>query len=390
MIFSLRQLQEKCREQRLPLHIFFVDLTKAFDTGSRPGLYMVLQRIRCPPILHKLIMSFHEDMKAFVQFDGSTSDNFDVRGGVKQGCVLAPTLFSIYFAVLLQHAFKASPGDVLLYWRTDGHLHFDLAKLKAKTKTTTSLIRDLLFADDATVVAHSESTLQEMMDQLSQACKAFSLIISVQKTVILTQEGTPKPSIRLDSKTLESVTKFCYLGSVMTSSVILDEEINTRIGKAGTSFGKLSQRAWNNKMLTTRTKIRIHETCILSTLLYGSETWTSYAGQEKRLNIFHLRCLHKILSITWEDKKTNTEVLKTANLQTIPTILCKRRLRWLGHVTRMDDSRIPKQFLYGQMAEGSRARGRPKLRFKDKCKISMSRCNIDHKTWEQLTADRSS
>ena len=79
MIFSLRQLQEKCREQRLPLQIAFVDLTKAFDTVRRPGLYMVLQRIGCPPILHKLIMSFHEDIKAFVQFDGSTSDNFDVR-----------------------------------------------------------------------------------------------------------------------------------------------------------------------------------------------------------------------------------------------------------------------------------------------------------------------
>ena len=221
---------------------------------------------------------------------------------------------------MFQHEFKASPGDVFLHWRTDGSL-FDLARLKAKTKTTTSLIRDLLFADDAALVAHSESTLQEMMDQLSQACKAFSLIISVQKTVILTQEGTPKPSIRLDSKTLESVTKFCYLGSVMTSAVTLDEEINTRIGKAGTSFGKLSQRAWNNKMHTTRTKIRIYKTCILSTLLQGSETWTSYAGQEKRLNIFHLRCLRKILGITWDDKKTNTEVLKTANLQTILTIL---------------------------------------------------------------------
>ena len=198
MIFSLRQLQEKCREQRLPLHIAFVDLTKAFDTVSRPGLYMVLKRIGCPPILYKLIMSFHEDMKAFVQFDGSTSDNFDVRSGVKQGCVLAPTLFSIYFAALLQHAFKASPGDVFLHWRTDGSL-FDLARLKTKTKTTTSLIRDLLFADDAALVSHSESTLQEMMDQLSRACKAFSLIISVQKTVILTQEETPNPSIRLDS-----------------------------------------------------------------------------------------------------------------------------------------------------------------------------------------------
>ena len=85
-------------------------------------------------------------------------------------------------------------------------LHFFLLAYMAKT--TPSLIRDLLFADDAALVAHSESSLQEMMDQLSQACKAFSLIISVQKTVISTQEGTPKPSIRLDSKTQESVTKF--------------------------------------------------------------------------------------------------------------------------------------------------------------------------------------
>ena len=81
----------------------FVDLTKAFDKVSRSGLYMVLHKIGCPPTLLELIVSFHDDMKATVQFDGSTSDSFCIRSGVKQGCVLAPTLFGIYFAALLHY-----------------------------------------------------------------------------------------------------------------------------------------------------------------------------------------------------------------------------------------------------------------------------------------------
>ena len=55
----------------------------------------------------QLIISLHEDMNACIQFDGNTSESFKARSGVKQGCVLAPTLFAIYFAALLQYAFDA-------------------------------------------------------------------------------------------------------------------------------------------------------------------------------------------------------------------------------------------------------------------------------------------
>ncbi|KAL0191946.1 hypothetical protein M9458_010242, partial [Cirrhinus mrigala] len=51
MIFSLRQLQEKCREQQMPLYVAFIDLTKAFDLVSRSGLFRLLQKISCPPNL---------------------------------------------------------------------------------------------------------------------------------------------------------------------------------------------------------------------------------------------------------------------------------------------------------------------------------------------------
>ena len=99
MIFSLRQLQEKCREQRQPLFIAFIALTKAFDLVSRDGLFKILPKIGCPPRLLSIIRSFHEDMKSTVVFDRSTSAAFNIRSGVKQGCVLVPTLFGIFFAV---------------------------------------------------------------------------------------------------------------------------------------------------------------------------------------------------------------------------------------------------------------------------------------------------
>jgi hypothetical protein len=127
---------------------------------------------------------------------------------------------------------------------------------------------------------------------------------------------------------------------------------------------------------------------VLSTLLYGSETWVTYARQVKQLNSFHLRCLRRILHIRWQDKVTNTEVLKRSHLLSMSSILRKRRLRWLGHVHRMRSERIPKALLFGELATGLRKRGRPCLRYKDICKRYMLQANIDPKTWKSLAAER--
>lgn len=131
MIFSLRQLQEKCREQRKPLYMAFIDLTKAFDLVSRSGLFQLLERTGCPPQLLRILQSFHTDMHGTIQFDGSTLDPFKICCSVKQGCVLAPTLFGIFFFLLLRQAFGTATEGVYLYTRTDGNL-FTLARLKAK------------------------------------------------------------------------------------------------------------------------------------------------------------------------------------------------------------------------------------------------------------------
>ena len=129
---------------------------------------------------------------------------------------------------------------------------------------------------------------------------------------------------------------------------------------------------------------------MLSTLLYSSETWTPYVRYERRLNGFHLRCLRHILQTHWQDKVPDMEVLQRAGMKSMIAVLREKRLRWLGHVYRMDTGRIPKGLLYGELARGTRPTGRPHLRFKDVCKRDMKQCKIDVSSWENLTEDRSS
>ena len=203
MIFSLRQLQEKCREQHMPLYIAFIDLTKAFDLVSRDGLFKVLPKFGCPPKLQSMIESFHTDTKGTVQFNGRSSEPFEIRSGVKQGCVLAPTLSGIFFGLLLKHAFDTTTEGIYLRTRSDGRL-FNLARLRAKTKVSEVLIRDMLFADDAAVVAHTQEELQSLMDCFSQACKDFGLTISLKKTNVLGQDTETPPVITIDDYELDA------------------------------------------------------------------------------------------------------------------------------------------------------------------------------------------
>ena len=236
-----------------------------------------------------------------MQFNGSSSEPFEIRSGVKQGCVLAPTLFGIFFGMLLKHAFDTTTEGIYLRTRSDGRL-FNLARLRARTKVCKVLIRNILFADDAAVATHTQEELQSLMDCFSQACKDFGLTISLKKTNVLEQDTEALLVITIDDYELDAVSQFIYLGSTITDNLSLDAEIDKRIGKAASTLARLTARVWTSPKLSVKTKMAVYNACVISTLLYGSETWTTYAGQERRLNTFHLRSIRRILVISWQDK----------------------------------------------------------------------------------------
>ncbi len=85
---------------------------------------------------------------------------------------------------------------------------------------------------------------------------------------------------------------------------------------------------------------------------------------------------------------SNTIVLQRADLPSIPTLLIQRRLRWLGHVHRMEPDRLSRQVLYGELWEGARRVSQPLLRFKDVCKRDLRLADLNPNSWEVLAQDR--
>ena len=228
MVFAMRQLQEKCIEQSMPLNTVFIDLTKAFDTVNREALWTVLERIRCPPKLISMIRLFHDDITGQVLSNGNVTEAFKITNGVKQGCVLAPVLFNVFFSCMLSHATRGLKKGVYIWYRLDGSL-FDLRRLTAKTKSKEMLLLEILFADDCALLAHTEYDIQMMMDSFSEASKLFSLTISLNKMEVLHQPAPnthpPAPSITVGDAVLLNVNHYttvksytCFLTCLYLSS----------------------------------------------------------------------------------------------------------------------------------------------------------------------------
>ena len=114
----------------------------------------------------------------------------------------------------------------------------------------------------------------------------------------------------------------------------------------------------------------------------------TYRCQLRLLERFHQRCLRTILNIHWSEFVTNVEVVEQAKLTSIEAMLLKSQLRWVGHVSRMEDHRLPKIALYGELSSGHRNIGAPKKRYKDTLKKALGACDIDHHQWTTLAADR--
>ena len=245
MSLVLRQILKKCRKQNMCLYAVFVDLTRAFDTVSCDRLWEILARFGFPPKFLTVLRHLHEGQQGRLKYNGSLSGSFPIPNDVKQGCLLPPTLFSIFFSIMFREAKEDLSDGICTRFRTDGSL-FNLRRLLACTKTIEELITQLLFADDCAVLAHAEEALQHIVNRFSDASENSGLTISLRKTEVLYQLPPrmvySPPHISIDDTNLNAVEHFTYLGSVISNDATVSKDLDNRLSKASSSFGRLSKR----------------------------------------------------------------------------------------------------------------------------------------------------
>ncbi len=303
---------------------------------DRQALWSILSRYGCHDKYIRILRLLYDGMAVTVLSNGgSKSEPFIVETGVKQGCVIAPTLFAIFIAAILHLIGEELPQGIPIMYRTDGRL-FNFNRFKAKSKVNCTTITELQYADDNVIAAHSAEDLQGILNAFAKAYRALGLKLNIKKTQVLHQSPPNQlaiqPNIKVDNTTLEYVDHFPYLGSILSSKADIDSEVNHRLSCASGAYARLRRRVFKDRDLSTQTKLLVYRAVVLPTLLYGAESWTTYSRHLRAMEQYHQRSLRKILRISWKDRRTNISILEEANMTSITTTIMQYQLRWTGHV----------------------------------------------------------
>ena len=356
-IYSLRTIIHNCLEYNLPLYVNFVDFKAAFDSIDRNYIWKAFSHYGLPCKYIRIIQAFFNGTVSAVRHNGELSEWFEVSSGSGQGDIQGPPLFNVCLNVAAERTESnkvVSHGAVLQ--RSISPLVDDITVL------------DTDYADDMAVLDNSEEGLQETTDLLCMYGAQGGLRINGKKTeaMVIGKATSQRPytkeatvNITVEDTPVQQVSDFTYLGTIISSDGTIDRELSARIQKASGAFNQLSN-IWKNRNIQSYTKIRIYKAAVLTILLYGSEVWNTTKKQLHRFEVFHQRCLRRILRIRWLDRVRNTEVLERAKINPVETYIGANRLRWFGHVTRMPDTRLPKYLLNWTPAHGRRSRGRPR------------------------------
>ena len=230
------------------------------------------------------------------------------------------------------------------------------------------------------------------MSRLDNTSASYGMEISTEKTKLMTNNtnGINK-MITVNGKKLETVSKFKYLGSVITDEGS-KPEIISRIARTTAAMTRLKP-IWKDKNITLRSKIRLMRSLVMSVFLYACETWILTAELQRRVQAMEMRCYRKILCISYKDHVTNEEVhnrIKQAigPYEDLLTTVKRRKLKLYGHVSRTTG--MIKTILQGTV-RGARRRGRQRKRWENSIKewtgmdfSQTQRAVDDRKKWRQV------
>ena len=305
-IFSIKQIIERCIEFDIPLELCFIDFKAAFDSLDREVLWKLLDLYGIPTKIINIIKNTYKNASCKIKVENCLSDAFNIKTGVRQGCIWSPLLFNIVIDWVLKTALDKHLAGFTLEDRYDKKSTASHApvrqsqRLKEKNSDRAIKIADLDFADDIGLLESSKLELQRSINRIVETAKSTGLLVNTDKTKIMSIKSSDDSDILVDGTPLERVNTFTYLGSTISCDSAVDVEIKTRIGKA---FGSLQKHSniWKRRSLSLKVKIQMYQAIVISTLLYGSETWNLTQQQEDQLDAFGHKALRRIMRVDWDD-----------------------------------------------------------------------------------------
>ena len=285
-IFNLRILCEKYLQHQQNLYHVFIDFKKAFDRVWHAALWATMRKYNISANLVRTIEQLYDKATSAVQMNGSIGEWFRTTVGVRQGCLLSPTLSNIFLERIMSDALEEHDGKVSIGGRN---------------------ITNLRFADDIDALAEEKQELEALVESLDKTCTRYKMEISAEKTKLMINSANGiQREIKVKGQRLGTVTSFKYLGAVVSDDGS-KPEVLSRIAQATAALTKLKP-IWRDNNISLGSKVKLMRSHVISIFLYACESSTLTAELEKRTQAFEMRCYRRLMTISYKDHVTNEEI----------------------------------------------------------------------------------
>ena len=221
-LFILNEIIENHKKNNKNLYLCFIDIEKAYDKVNRELLIKVLGKVGLPAKVVNIIKSLYLDTRATYMLGEFETDWVDIENGVRQGCVMSPTLFNLYTEELAVRIKQANMG-----------INIGEDKLGI-----------LMYADDMLLMAENSGDLQSMLEIVEGYGKDYNIKYSIEKTQIITISSMPNQEaiVSLAGNIIKNTDKYKYLGFNVTKNGAMDIK-TAKLFKARQWLGRLASMA---------------------------------------------------------------------------------------------------------------------------------------------------
>ncbi len=266
-IANIRHIIEKCNERNRKVYLCFIDYAKAFDCVRYGPLWTALQSLGVPAHLIQVIKSLYSGQKACVRTEHGDSDWFEIGQGVRQGCILSPSLFNLYAEYIMRQVLDGWSGGISIGgWQ----------------------LNNLRYADDTTLLATSLAELSTLLQRVKCESEAMGLRLNVAKTKFMIIGDVGKEQLlTADGQEVEQIHQFNFLGALVTPKGGCSDEIRRRIAMAKSAMQNL-RKIWADRAVTKATKVRLVKALVFPIASYACESWTLTAADCRKINAFEM------------------------------------------------------------------------------------------------------
>ena len=327
-IFVLQTIIKKYISKGKKVYSCFIDLKKAFDSIDKNLLKKKLDNIGFGRNTINLLMNMYENTFTSIIYKNNLLPKIQTHRGLKQGDILSPLLFIIFINDLPEILKKVESDPIELQG---------------------SHINCLLWADDIILFSESETGLQNCLNNLNLYCKDWDLMVNFKKTksMIFNKAGRniSYPKFKLNSRVIENVNSYSYLGFSISASGKFTKGIERLIDKAQRAWFSILKFINKSTHKNVDTYINLFDNTVKPILLYACEIWGHSDNKHDISNLgksaiekFHLKVCKHIIGV--HRKASNVATLTELGRYPLQFDIQNRLIKYLLRFNMIEKNRL--------------------------------------------------